>query len=282
MSQGTRIIRVLCADSKGIISSISGLLSDYGGNITDLEQHSEQDTGLFAMRLVVEGLRYTPKFRKDFLSLNLKDFKYWINDPDQKLKMAVLVTRESGCLYELLIKRQSGDLNCEIPLIISNHKYCAHVSRDFGIPFLHLPVTSPENKKYQEAHIQDALTQHGIDLVVLARYMQILTPYLTDQWTGRMINIHHSFLPAFKGGRPYHQAWQRGVKCIGATAHYVTTDLDEGPIIHQAVQSVSHRHSVKGFIQAGADIERSVLYMAVRAHIEHRIILTGNRTIVFY
>ena len=195
--------------------------------------------------------------------------------------MAIFVTKEATPLYDLLIKHQSGDLPCKIPCIISNHKDLEHTARQFQIPFHFLPVSS-KTKVDQEKEINKLMEKENIDLLVLARYMQILSSKFVDKFSGKIINIHHGFLPAFKGQQPYRQAWKRGVKMIGATAHYVTADLDEGPIIEQDVVSVSHQHSVQEMIQAGRDIERRVLTSAVKAHLEHRIILDGKRTIIFH
>ena len=179
------------------------------------------------------------------------------------------------------MKQQWGELSCKLPLIISNHESLQAVTQNYPVAYHYLPVTK-ENKKEQQTAVRSLLNKHEIDLVVLARYMQILSPDFVAEYSGRIINIHHGFLPAFKGDRPYHKAWERGVKIIGATAHYVSEELDEGPIIGQDVVSVSHQHSVKEMIQAGRDIERRVLTSAVKAHLEHRIILHGQRTLIFH
>ena len=201
--------------------------------------------------------------------------------PENRQKMAIFVTREAAPLYDLLIKHQSGELPCEIPCILSNHQDLKNTAKQFNIPFHHLPL-STETKSDQENAIREIIKKENIDLLVLARYMQILSSAFVTDYQGRIINIHHGFLPAFKGNNPYRKAWERGVKMIGATAHYVTADLDEGPIIEQDVVSVNHQHSVKEMVQAGRDIERRVLTSAVKAHLEHRIILNGQRTIIFH
>ena len=201
--------------------------------------------------------------------------------PEQKLNVGVFVSKESSPLYDLLIKHKSSDLKCNISCIISNHLDLKSIAHQFNIPFYHLPVSST-TKQGQEKMVRAILDKYKVDLLVLARYMQILSEKFVDDYYGQIINIHHAFLPAFKGSNPYRRAWERGVKMIGATAHYVTKDLDEGPIIEQDVVSVSHQYSVREMIQAGRDIERRVLTSAVKLHIEHRIILDGNRTIIFH
>jgi len=194
--------------------------------------------------------------------------------------MAILVTKTSHCLYDLLLRQAEGELQCEIPVIISNHPELEHVANQFRIPYHCLPVTK-ETKSQQETFITKVLKQYHIDLVVLARYMQILSDRFVNDWAGRIINIHHAFLPAFQGANPYQQAYNRGVKMIGATAHYATAELDEGPIIEQDVVRVSHEESVEDLTRIGRDVERLVLARAVKAHLEHRTIPSGRRVIVF-
>ena len=198
--------------------------------------------------------------------------------------MAVLVSKSDHCLYDLLIRHQSGELPCAIPIIISNHADLAHVASQFGIPFRHLPMEGGDKeaaKAAQEAAMEALLAEQGIDLIVMARYMQVLSRPFCERNAARTINIHHSFLPAFEGAKPYHRAHERGVKIIGATAHYATADLDAGPIIEQDVTRISHRDSVANMIRKGKDLERVVLARAVRAHLENRVIIHGNRTVVF-
>lgn len=195
-------------------------------------------------------------------------------------RVALLVTRASHCPYDLLLREYEGELKCDIPLIIGNHKDLEQMARQFDKPFYHLPI-SKETKLDQESAIKKLLAEYDIDLVVMARYMQILSEQFVQEFAGKVINIHHGFLPAFQGARPYHQAYERGVKIIGATAHYATAELDEGPIIEQDVQRVMHDNSPEDLVMIGKDIERLVLARAVKAHIEHRIIISGRRTIVF-
>ena len=276
------ILRILCKDGPGIIARISGLVSDYGGNILAMEQHSEEDSGLFAARLHIERLKEIKNIEGEMVQNNpFQQFQYWLDDFNKKLNVAVLVTKEETCLYDILIKQQLGELNCDIPLIISNREDLKTIAKQFSIPFHYLPIDK-NNPQDQEQKISDLLNKHQIDLTLLARYMRILSPSFVQKRLGKIINIHHSFLPAFKGANPYRQAWERGVKMIGATAHYVTDDLDEGPIIHQSVTQVNHQYSVQELIRAGRELERMVLAQAVRAHLEHRVLLLGKRTIVFH
>lgn len=283
MTQGTEyILRVLCRDEKGIITWITGLISKLGGNILNLEQHSEEDSGLFAMRLHIEKMQDIRQLKKSLKNNNpFKKFDFWTDEVNKQQKMAVLVTNEEPCLYELLIKQKTGELFCDIPLIISNHEKLKYIADDFNIPYFYLPV-NPENIQQQETGIEQLLIKHRIDLIVLARYMRVLSGSFVEKYYGKIINIHHGFLPAFKGAKPYHQAWTRGVKMVGATAHYVTEKLDEGHIIHQDAIQITHRHSIKEIIRAGSNLERNVLLEAVRAHLEYRIILIGQRTIIFH
>jgi formyltetrahydrofolate deformylase len=199
---------------------------------------------------------------------------------EQRPKVLIMVSKYDHCLVDLLYRWGNGMLAIDIPLIVSNHPDCRPVAGRYDIPFLHLPVIK-DTKLQQEAQIKELVAAHGIDLVVLARYMQILSDGFIERWPGRVINIHHSFLPAFPGAKPYHQAIERGVKLIGATAHYATVDLDEGPIIEQGVTATSHRDSVADFVRRGREVEARVLASAVRAHLEHRVIVAGRRTIVF-
>ena len=279
------ILHINCPDQRGIIAQFTGILYDHGANVLNLEQHVEPDEKLFFMRIHADlsNMEISEAALREILLALVKktnaniQFYY----PENLLRMAIFVTKESAPLYDLLIKHQSGELPCEIPCIISNHEHLKEIAGQFNIPFFYLPV-SPETKGEQEKEIRELMAKENIDLLVLARYMQILSSEFVADYQGRIINIHHGFLPAFKGNNPYRKAWERGVKMIGATAHYVTADLDEGPIIEQDVVSVNHQHSVNEMVQAGRDIERRVLTSAVKAHLEHRIILDGRRTIIFH
>jgi len=279
------ILHINCPDQRGIIAQFTGILYDHGANVLNLEQHVEPGGKLFFMRIHgdISNMEISEDALREILNALVKKTNASIQFyyPKNLLRMAIFVTKESAPLYDLLIKHQSGELPCEIPCIISNHEHLNEIARQFNIPFFYLPITS-ESKGEQENEIQKIMEKDKIDLLVLARYMQILSSEFVADYQGRIINIHHGFLPAFKGNNPYRKAWERGVKMIGATAHYVTADLDEGPIIEQDVVSVSHQHSIQEMVQAGRDIERRVLTSAVKSHLEHRIILDGRRTIIFH
>tara|TARA_X000001036_G_scaffold268862_1_gene249526 strand:- start:644 stop:1498 length:855 start_codon:yes stop_codon:yes gene_type:complete len=279
------ILHINCPDQHGIIAQFTGVLYENGVNVLNLEQHVETEEKIFFMRIYADmsNIEISQEDLCDLLNILGKktnaSVKFYY--PEQNLNVGIFVSKESAPLYDLLIKHQSGELRCNIPCIISNHIALESIAIQFNIPFYHLPV-SPSTKEEQESKVTAILYKEKVDLLVLARYMQILSEKFVDNFYGRIINIHHAFLPAFKGSNPYRRAWERGVKMIGATAHYVTKKLDEGPIIEQDVVSVSHQHSVKEMIQAGRDIERRVLTSAVKSHIEYRIILDGNRTIIFH
>ena len=279
------ILHINCPDQRGIIAQFSGILYDHGANVLDLEQHVEPDEKLFFMRIHADlrNMEISEDALREILNALVKKTNASIQFyyPEKLQRMAIFVTKESAPLYDLLIKHQSGEIQCEIPCVISNHENLRDIASQFNIPFHFLPIR-PETKSEQEKEIREIIEKESIDLLVLARYMQILSSEFVGDYHGRIINIHHGFLPAFKGDHPYRKAWERGVKMIGATAHYVTADLDEGPIIEQDVVSVNHQHSVQEMIQAGRDIERRVLTSAVKAHLEHRIILDGRRTIIFH
>jgi len=279
------IFHLTCPDQRGIIAQFTQLLYQHKVNVLSLEQHVEPDEGLFFMRAHADLSHMTISSDTLIDLLNEIENKLsgvlTIHDPLKPLNMAILCTKEQVHVSDLLMKHQSGELNSNIPLVISNHNELKNSVEQYGIEYHHLPVDA-NNREFQEKEILSLLGSHNIDVVVLARYMQILSPKIVKEYEGRVINIHHAFLPAFKGNRPYHKAWVRGVKMIGATAHYVTEDLDEGPIIEQDVESVTHQHSVKEMIQAGRDIERRVLTSAVKAHLQHRILLHGQRTLIFH
>lgn len=278
------ILLVKSRDQKGLVSKVSSFVFERGFNILDCQQHVDIESGDFFMRLKldIESSPLAPdQLESGFQSLADSLGLTWsIHYSDKVERVAILVSKTSHCLYDLLVRQKEGELCCEIPVIIGNHSKLESVANQFEIPYRHLPVT-PETKREQESSIRSLLEEHDIGLVVLARYMQILSPPFADEYFGRMINIHHAFLPAFQGAKPYHRAYERGVKVIGATAHYVTSDLDEGPIIEQDVEHVTHENSPHDLQRIGRDIERVVLARAVKAHLEHRVIITGRRTIVF-
>jgi formyltetrahydrofolate deformylase len=269
-------------DRPGLVAGVAGTLYEHDANILEADQHDDPGTGMFFQRIRFEiGGRDVPDLRTAMDDLGERLGLDWsMRDRGDLRKLAILVSREDHCLYDLLVRHRSGELPCDIRLIVSNHETLAPVAAQFGVPFHRVPVTEESIGRAEETQ-QRLLEAAGIDLIVLARYMRILSPACVARWQDRAINIHHSFLPAFVGARPYHQAHERGVKLIGATAHYVTTVLDDGPIIDQDVSRASHRDSVDDLIRRGRDIERTVLARAVRWHLEDRVLVHGNRTVVF-
>jgi formyltetrahydrofolate deformylase len=274
---------VSCPDRKGLIAAISSFIAMHDGNILSADQYVS-DTGTFFMRLEIAGEGFglgRHEFAGAFAPLARRHGMDWrLSHTDTPKRMAILVSRYDHCLIDLLWRWDSGELHAEIPLVVSNHPDLASRAEIYGIPFHYLPVTR-ETKAEQEAKVLNLLSENEIDVVVLARYMQILTPKFVAAYPARVVNIHHSFLPAFAGADPYRRAHDRGVKTIGATAHYVTEDLDAGPIIHQDVAHVTHRDTVEDLVRLGREIERRVLARAVRWHLEDRIQVDGNRTVVF-
>ena len=277
------ILTLSCPDTTGIVYRVTGLLYESGCNILDAQQFGDDESGRFFLRVHfdVPGAAEIDVLQEGFASLaEVFNMDWQIHDARRKARLMVLVSKQGHCLNDLLFRVHSRQLPVEIACIASNHADFAPLAQSYGVAFHHLPV-SAGNRTEQERHIVDLVERERIDLVVLARYMQILSPDLCDALAGRAINIHHSFLPSFKGAKPYHQAHQRGVKIIGATAHYVTRDLDEGPIIEQDVARVDHAMTPKELVRMGSDIESLVLARAVRRHVEHRILLNGHRTVVF-
>ena len=274
---------ISCPDRKGLIAAISAFISMHDGNILSADQYVS-DSGTFFMRLEIEGEGFglgRDEFAGAFAPLARRHGMDWrVSYTDAPKRMAILVSRYDHCLIDLLWRWDSGELDAEIPLVVSNHPELASRAEIYGIPFYHLPVTKV-TKAEQEARVMDLLGKHVVDLVVLARYMQILTPKFVEAYPAGIVNIHHSFLPAFAGANPYRRAHKRGVKTIGATAHYVTEELDAGPIIHQDVAHVTHRDTVEDLVRLGREIERRVLARAVRWQLEDRILVDGNRTVVF-
>ncbi|MCV9385578.1 formyltetrahydrofolate deformylase [Reichenbachiella ulvae] len=284
MSDNRITFLIQCADSKGIIAKVTTFFYEEGFNILTCQQFTDNVQDAYFMRVSLDArdLTYSreelaSKFDEVALSLKLEWRVYYSED---KQNVAVLASKTSHCVFDLLEKHSEGMLNCHIPLIISNHQDVKYVADQFNIPFYHLPVTA-DNWTEQQQEIKRLLEFHKVDLVVLARFMRILSSDFINAYQRKIINIHHAFLPAFQGANPYRRAYERGVKMIGATAHYATDDLDEGPIIEQDVERVSHASSPAGLTQIGSDIERKVLSKAVKFHLDHRIIVTGNRTIVF-
>jgi formyltetrahydrofolate deformylase len=283
MQHNDFILTLSCPDRTGIVYRVSGLLFELGCNILDSQQFGDEETGRFFLRVHFDLPVATsePQLLDRFATMAAPYGMDWqIHNARRKARLLVMVSKQGHCLNDLLFRVQSGQLPAEIAAIVSNHDTYANLAKSYGIAFHHLPVT-PENRREQEERVLALVDTIGIDLVVLARYMQILSPDLCRALAGRAINIHHSFLPSFKGARPYHQAHQRGVKIIGATAHYVTPDLDEGPIIEQDIERVDHAMTAHDLTQVGSDVESLVLSRAVRSHVEHRIILNGSKTVVF-
>lgn len=274
-----------CPDRKGIVAMITDFIHTNGGNIVYLEQHVDTDHRQFFMRVEwqLEGFLIPRTKLADYFQTLIAerfDMTFRLYFSDQKPRMAIFVSKLSHCLYDLLARKSSGEWQVDIPLIISNHTDLQEVAVQFEVDFFHFPVT-PENKAAQEQAQIELLQRYEINFMVFARYMQIVSTDFISRYPNRIINIHHSFLPAFPGARPYHSAHERGVKIIGATSHYVTSELDAGPIIDQDVAKVSHKESVADLIRKGKDIEKLVLSRAVRMHLQRRLLVFGNRTIVF-
>lgn len=281
----TATLLIHCPDQVGIVAAITDFLTKNRGNILSLDQHVDEGENRFFMRVswnLEEFMIPTEKIDDYFGTLVGKrfDMVWQLHFSDRKPRLAIFVSKQSHCLYDILQRYMSGEWQVEIPLIISNHDNLGGIAARFGIDYHVFPITK-ENKQEQEEKEIQLLRDHSIDLVILARYMQILSSSFIEAYPSKVINIHHSFLPAFKGGRPYHSAHKRGVKLIGATSHYVTEDLDEGPIISQDVRKVSHKETVKDLIRKGKDLEKIVLSQAIWLEIQQKVLPYKNRTIVF-
>jgi formyltetrahydrofolate deformylase len=287
--KNSAILLISCPDSKGEVAAISDFVYRHKGNILHADEHADEESGLFLMRV-----EFDPKdFDIDLTDKNLADFgkqfapiaekfkmKWRLAQSSQRPRMIIFVSKYDHCLVDLLYRQQSGELACDIPLIISNHPDNRRLADFYKIPYAIVTVAK-DNKQLAEDTIHALIAENRPDFMVLARYMQILSNDFVSRYPQRIINIHHSFLPAFVGARPYHQAFERGVKLIGATSHYVTEVLDDGPIIEQDVVRVSHRDTVDDLIRKGRDLEKVVLSRAVRWHVENRVLLYGNKTVVF-
>jgi formyltetrahydrofolate deformylase len=287
--KNTAILLISCPDSKGEVATIADFIFRHGGNILHADEHADQESGLFLMRVEFDPKDFDIDLSQDDLADFGKHFSpvaehfhmtWRLAQSTHRPRMIIFVSKFGHCLVDLLYRHESGELACEIPLIISNHPDLQPVADFYKIPYAVVPVTK-ENKTQAEARIQALIDQHQPDFMVLARYMQILSNDFVKRYPNRIINIHHSFLPAFVGASPYHQAFGRGVKIIGATSHYVTEVLDDGPIIEQDVVRVSHRDEVEDLIRKGRDLEKVVLSRAVRWHVENRVLVYGNKTVVF-
>ena len=278
------VLLIRCKDRKGIVARVSGFIHDFGGNILDSDHHTDEETNAFLMRMefTTDGLQLPPgDIPAAFEPIaKVYEMHYEVYSSNQRPRVGLLVSKQDHCLADLLQRHRRDELHIDIPIIISNHDSCANWAELFKIPFAVYPVTK-ETKPQQEQQVVGLLKEHHIELVVMARYMQILSADFLAQVGCPVINIHHSFLPAFIGANPYRQAYDRGVKIIGATAHYATQDLDEGPIIEQDVIRVGHRDTVEDLVRKGRDLEEVVLARAVRRHIERRVLVYGRKTVVF-
>ena len=280
----TGVLLVSCPDRPGIVAAVASFVAGHGGNVIDLQQHTDHTDGAFFQRIELElddvdlareeiGPAFAPVAERFGM-------RWTLRFSDERPRMAILASREPHCLHDLLNRWRTGELAVEVPVVVSNHPDHAPIAEWFGVEHAHVPIVDGD-KATQEATVRDLLQARGVDLVVLARYMQVLSEGFCATWPERIINIHHSFLPAFQGARPYHQAHERGVKLVGVTAHYATAELDDGPIIDQDVIRVSHRDDVDDLRRKGRDLEVAVLARAVRAHVNHRVLVYGRRTVVF-
>jgi formyltetrahydrofolate deformylase len=276
------ILTLSCPDRPGIVHAVSGFLLERGGNIEEAAQYNDHDTGLFFMRVRFACGQLTQDDLRTQLKMFAQGFQMqWkLHDSRQPMKTVLFVSKEGHCLNDLLFRWKSGLLPLDIRAIVSNHRDFYQLAASYNVPFHHIPVTAA-TKAQAEARGYEVIEAEGAELVVLARYMQILSDDLCRKLSGRAINIHHSFLPSFKGAKPYYQAHDRGVKLIGATAHYVTADLDEGPIIEQDVARVDHSYTVEHLTATGRDTESMVLARAVKWHSEHRVLINGHKTVIF-
>ena len=277
-------IRIHCPDKKGIISETTNFIQKEGGNIVYLDQFVDRENNIFFMRIEVvlkedfSETAFKQKFDQEIAIVH--EMSYEINDSLKKVKMGVFVSKYNHCLYDILARYQAGDWNVEIPFIVSNHQDLEAVAKQFNIPYFHIPITKETKREAEKKQLQ-LLKDFEVDFIVLARYMQIIPSEMIQAFPNKIINIHHSFLPAFAGAKPYHAAYERGVKIIGATSHYVTEELDAGPIIEQDITIVSHVHSVNDFILKGRDLEKIVLSKAITKHLDRKTIVYNNKTVIF-
>ncbi|OLO08232.1 formyltetrahydrofolate deformylase [Salinicola sp. MH3R3-1] len=281
MSHHYRLI-VSCPDRVGIVSRVAGFIAAQNGSIIEANQHSDLDVGRFFMRYDIQSDTLSAEaFRQAFAPIAEAFEMTWrLTDSARRQRVVIMVSRESHCLVDLLYRWSVGELDCDIPCVISNHEALRSLVEWYGIAFHHVPV-DPDDKTPAFAETERLIEAAQADSVVLARYMQILPPDICQRYAGRVINIHHSFLPSFAGAKPYHQAFERGVKLIGATCHFVTEDLDAGPIIEQDIQRVSHCHTPQDLVRLGRDVEKAVLARGLRWHLQDRVLVQGNKTVVF-
>ncbi|HWJ47208.1 MAG TPA: formyltetrahydrofolate deformylase [Candidatus Udaeobacter sp.] len=282
--KNSAILLISCPDRKGEVAAIADFVYRHNGNILHADEHGDAESGLFLMRVEFDPKDFDiplTDFGKHFSPVADAFAMTWrLAQSSHRPRMIIFVSKYDHCLVDLLYRQQSGELTCDIPLIISNHPDNQAVADFYKIPYAVIPITK-DNKQAAERQLKSLIDEHQPDFIVLARYMQILSNEFVNRYPQRIINIHHSFLPAFVGARPYHQAFERGVKLIGATSHYVTEVLDDGPIIEQDVVRVSHRDTVEDLIREGRDLEKVVLSRAVRSHLENRVLVYGNKTVVF-
>jgi len=274
------ILQILCPDQSGLIAAFTQGIAITGGNILDLTQHTAKDINTFFLRALIEcESEAIPKIKEHFSKMEKeKNMEWHLHDAEHKTKMALFGSTTDHCFYELLLSHRDGALPCEWTCVISNHTVLEPLARSFNLPFFLVPSNIP--KKEQDGKFNEILQASQTEGIVLARYMQILSPEFTEAWKYRIINIHHGFLPAFKGAKPYHQAWAKGVKIIGATAHFATADLDQGPIIWQSVEQVADTGSIEQFIQIGKEVEKRTLLYALKLWLEHRVFLCNGRTFI--
>jgi formyltetrahydrofolate deformylase len=280
----TGVLLVSCPDQPGIVAAVASFVASHGGNVIDLQQHTDHTDAAFFQRVEFELDRFDLA-RADIAAAfapvaDQYEMRWSLRFSDERLRVGILASREPHCLQDVLNRWRTGELPVDVDVVVSNHPDHADLARWFGVPYHHLPI-GDAGRDAQEVEVRRTLEDHRVDLVILARYMQVLSPAFCETWRDGIINIHHSFLPAFQGARPYAQAHDRGVKVIGVTAHYATAELDDGPIIDQDVLRVSHRDDVDDLRRKGRDLEVAVLARAVRAHASHRVLVYGRRTVVF-
>lgn len=276
------VLTVSCPDKIGIVSKVSTFLADHQCMITEANHHADEELGMFFMRNEISNLNMSEEsFKLKFLDIAKQfDMQWKLSSGAKKKRVIIMVSKQDHCLYDLLYRWKSGEMDYDIPCVISNHLDLKGLVEWHGIPYVHIPVT-PDNKSQAFSEVVKWVEHYQADIIVLARYMQIIPPDLCRKYPGQIINIHHSFLPSFIGARPYHQAFERGVKLIGATCHYVTEELDAGPIIEQDVRRVSHSESADEMVVLGKDVEKNALARGLKHHLEDRVLLSGNKTIVF-
>ncbi len=283
-SGDTATLLISCPDHRGIVAEVTHFIFTYNGNILHSDQHNDDETGTFFMRIEWDLVDFTikkDKIPQAFEAIAEKFQMHWrIEFSTMAARTAIFVSKFDHCLWDLMTRWKSGELDAEIVCIVSNHDDCRSIADYFGVPFYHIPVTRG-TKAEAEAAQWEVIDRHQADLIVLARYMQILSSSFVERYKNRIINIHHSFLPAFIGAKPYHQAYSRGVKIIGATSHYVTADLDQGPIIEQDVTRISHRDTVQDLVQKGKNLEKMVLSRAVQLHVDNKVLVFNNKTVIF-